>query len=155
MEDTEKKEDIGLLLTNLQVAIGLYTHEDNLNWTKFGMLVTFVFALCAGFSHFYEQTDGTSFFISLLIIILGFVITFLFKQKISSGLTYMESHKEKVKTIEKKLYSLDSGYEKIIAVDNKKISTKSTTTNIMNNVPNISFLIWLALFVLWLKKLVF
>lgn len=150
--DTSETKNV--LLANLQNTTGLYTHEDNLNWTKLGMLVTFVFALCAGFSHYYEQKDFTSFVLASLIIILGFSISYLFDQKIKSGLMYMNNHKENLKKIESKLKHYCPNYERTIAVKNKKISEQSTTSNIMHAVPTISYFIWGFLSVLIIIKLI-
>ena len=151
VNDTSETKNV--LLTNLQNATGLYTHEDTLNWTKLGMLVTFVFALCAAFSHYYEKSDTVSSILASIVVLLGFAISFLFDKKIHSGLMYMKSHKENIKSIENKLRYFCPHYERTIAVKNEKISNNSATANIMNVVPYISYAIWVVLFILLLIKL--
>lgn len=152
VKSIETSETKNILLANLQNTTALYTHEDNLNWTKLGMLVTFVFALCAGFSHYYEKSSLIATIIAFVIILLGFIISYLFDKKIHSGLMYMNSHKENLKLIESKLKYYCSNYERTIAVKNKNISEKSTTSNIMNIVPYISYIIWVSLLVLLFFK---
>jgi predicted GNAT superfamily acetyltransferase len=152
INSVDKSEIKNILLSNLQNTTALYTHEDNLNWTKLGMLVTFVFALSAGFSHYYEKNDPTSTLLAFLVLLLGFGITYLFGQKIKSGLMYMNSHKENVKRIENRLQSICPNYVRTIAIDNKKIANQSTTSNIMNMVPLISYAIWSVLFILLVFK---
>lgn len=150
VNDTSETQNV--LLANLQNTTGLYTHEDTLNWTKLGMLVTFVFALCAAFGHYYEKSDTVSTILASIVVLLGFAISFLFDKKLHSGLMYMRSHKENIKAIENKLRYYCPHYERAIAIKNEKISNNSTTTNIMNIVPYISYAIWIVLLTLLLIK---
>jgi GNAT superfamily N-acetyltransferase len=142
------------LCSNLGYAMGLYMHEDNLNWTKLGMLVTFVFALSAGFHAFYEQDSSISTLMSFLVIVLGFLITNLFSKKISSGIEYMGSHKNNVKIIERKLKYFEPNYERLIEVKNKNIANQSKTLNIMYKVPLVSYILFATLFIVWLVKFI-
>ena len=149
--DTSETKNV--LLANLQNTTTLYMHEDNLNWTKLGMLVTFVFALCAGFNHYYEKQDPTSIVLAFIVVILGFAISILFDKKIHSGLMYMKSHKDNLKAIEDKIQHYCPNYERVISVKNKKIANNSSTSNIMNIVPHISYTIWAILLLLLFLKL--
>jgi len=61
------EESNGHIVENLNSAISLYTHEDDLNWTKFGMLVTFMMALFVAFSYVFEkQASDLNLFLSLI-----------------------------------------------------------------------------------------
>ena len=142
------------LYSNLEYAMGLYMHEDNLNWTKLGMLVTFVFALSAGFHAFYEQSGFISSLMAFLAIVLGFLITNLFSKKIASGIEYMGSHKNHVKSIERKLKYFEPHYERLIEIKNKNIANQSKTLNIMYKVPLVSYILFSTLLVVWLFKFV-
>jgi predicted GNAT superfamily acetyltransferase len=140
----DRDADASLLMDKMSAAISLYTHEDNLNWTKFGMLVTFMMALFAGFSYLLDhEASRINFSISLLLIAFGFFINALFLAKIRSGLMFMQSHKERVKLLETKLSGLNPNLTNIINLaDNNKIAGRSMTASLLEWMPIVSMVIW-------------
>lgn len=133
-------EDIGAIQEKYNAALGLYTHEDNLNWNKLAMLVTFMMALFTGFSYQVEvETSLRSIISSLMLIGFGLYINYLFYMKIVSGLEYMQSHKDKVKILESKLIGMNPNLTCLINVgDNTNISNKSKTSVMLERVPILS-----------------
>ena len=134
-------------------AISLYNHEDNLNWTKFGMLISFMMALFAAFSFIWEKGNETIYLImGVTIIIFGFLINYIFSEKIKSGLMFMQSHKEKAKHFEGKLYWLNPELSPILNIENKRISGRSKTVTLMQYIPIMSYVIWTGCSILLILK---
>ncbi len=147
-------EQQGVLSGQLENALGLYTHEDNLNWTKFGQLITFMLALFAGFSFIWEAPASISNgVIGLFLILGGFMINWIFSRKLRSGLLYMESHKARVCELEQRLKRLDPGFVPIITVDDVRIAGRSQTVQLMQWVPRAAYGVWTLCSVALLPKL--
>lgn len=143
-----------IIIENIHAAIGLYSHEDNLNWTKFGMLVTFMMALFAAFSYVFEMPLTTAnLIISSMLIVFGYVINFLFLIKLKSGVMYMQSHKDNVKLLEARMLSLDSSYVPLIKVDgNELISGRSKTSTVLSLMPVLGMFLWTMSSIMMLLK---
>ena len=133
------------LNTRQEIASSLYTHEDNLNWTKLGLLVTFMFALTTAFNHLIgksaEELGLVGIFTGIMVIIIGHVIIELFKKKIESGLNYMQQHKESVKKLDL-LIQIQYPRCPSILNGNKRISGKSATAKGMKWIPLICRIGW-------------
>lgn len=144
---------IDQLMCKMDTAISLYNHEDNLNWTKFGMLISFMMALFAAFSFIWEKGDETIYLImGGTVIVFGFLINYIFSEKIKSGLMFMQSHKEKAKFFENKLYWLNPELNPILNIENNKIAGTSKTVTLMQYIPIMSYIIWTGCSVLLVLK---
>jgi predicted GNAT superfamily acetyltransferase len=98
--------EIDILLQSLQHARELYMHEDNLNWIKFGLLVTFFFALVA--AAWQLQSDAGGYYgwrlaFAVLLAGGGYVVLDIFRKKIRSGLKFMAAHKDAVRILESRI----------------------------------------------------
>jgi hypothetical protein len=133
----------------LHDAITLYLHEDNLNWTKFGMLVSFTFAFMAAF-FFVLQNESSTVGMVLNTLLLGFamVINYIFDHKIKSGLYYMNSHKEKIKKIERMLKYFQPNFVMMIEAYDQRVAGRSKTAKLMEMMPLLGYLIWPACYTL-------
>lgn len=123
--------------------LGLYQHEDNLNWTKLGMNVTFMFALLASVPYVTTR-PGDGFEVKLLgvvVIFTGFLINFFFHKKLRSGLQYLSHHKNKVKMIEKTLCRV-YGYEMVLNAGDSNISGTSVTSSLMRHATSVIIGVW-------------
>lgn len=123
--------------------LGLYTHEDNLNWTKLGMNVTFMFALLASVPYVTSRPgDGLEEkLVGGVVIVIGFLINAFFHLKIRSGLRYLAHHKNKVKAIEKDLCKF-YGYEMVLNSDDANISGTSITSALMRHATTAMLAVW-------------
>lgn len=94
----EKDGDEGeVLASRAATLVTLYQHEDNLNWTKFGMQTTVLFALFASFAFFYEKSVTVATAPVLAVLgAWGVVVNVLFMLKIRSGLRYMKTYKQRI-----------------------------------------------------------
>jgi predicted GNAT superfamily acetyltransferase len=141
----ESKVPLDTLNTRQEIASSLYTHEDNLNWTKLGLLVTFMFALTTAFNHLMgkssEELGVVGIFTGIMVIVIGHVIIELFKKKIDSGLNYMQQHKESVKKLDILVQAQHPSCPSILN-GNKEISGKSATAKGMKWIPLICRVGW-------------
>lgn len=131
------------LLNNLSDAITLYLHEDNLNWTKLGMLVSFTFAFMTAFFVIFDQKPSAiNFILETFVFLMGLFITYMFDVKIHSGIHYMGEHKKKVKKIERMLQYFKPNHVMLIETLDNKISGTSATVQFMKIIPKISYVAW-------------
>lgn len=137
----DSKEKIQNLLVKQSYSKDLYMHEDNLNWTKLGMLVSFMMALSTGFVFISrEPIDQTNAIVSILLIIIGFMIIFLFKSKIKSGIVYMQKHKSLLIKFDKVIKQMDASLTNTLGDYTKK---RSTTVKLIERIPEICLVIWI------------
>ncbi|PTN09027.1 GNAT family N-acetyltransferase [Mangrovibacterium marinum] len=148
MATTYIKKDFSLeaLVDFHQSAIMLYTHEDNLNWTKLGLNVTFMFAMMAS-TPFFMRLDFSIKNMILLVLVglLGILINWLFATKLKSGLEYMRCHKETAQNLEKSVMRYGPNVP-VLNVHHKNINGVSKTNNIMRKVPSLLLIIWVITF---------
>lgn len=131
------------IIENLHDAIALYLHEDNLNWTKFGMLVSFTFAFMASFFVLLNQ-DATPMNLVVLscLISVAIFINYIFHIKILSGIEYMGEHKKKVKKIERMLKYYQPNHVMMINISKQNVAKTSKTVHLMKFVPMIGYVVW-------------
>lgn len=146
MSHVYENEDV---IENLHDAITLYLHEDNLNWTKLGMLVSFIFALVTAFFVILEKenTPG-NLILSTMILSVGLILTYIFTEKIKSGIHYMSKHKEKVILLEKIIKFYKPNHVQLLDVIDKKINKNSTTLQLMLIMPQLAYILWPSCFLL-------
>lgn len=146
-----------VLVSKQEIASNLYTHEDNLNWTKLGLLVTFMFALTTAFNHLMGKSSDSLGVVGaitvIMVIIIGHVIIELFKRKIESGLDYMQQHKESVKQLDVLIQTKLEGCPSILN-GNKKISGQSATAKGLKWIPIICRIGWWGLTLALVGKLI-
>jgi predicted GNAT superfamily acetyltransferase/lipid-A-disaccharide synthase-like uncharacterized protein len=151
----EIDEDYGeMLLTRSSQMSDLYTHEDNLNWTKLGLQITLLLALMAAFGFFYQRSITKSAFPVLLPLALwGGLINIVFYMKIKSGVEFMTKHKNNLIQLDKEIrfyYPL----VKPLFPDGSKISQKSTTVKLLPNVSLFGIILWASVSLLLVLKAV-
>ena len=141
-----------ILLARSTQMTDLYTHEDNLNWTKLGMQITLLFALTAAFGFFYQRSITKNAFPVLLPFALwGGIINYVFYLKIKSGLKFMTEHKNNLIRLDKVIrfyYPL----VKPLFPGNSIISQKSKTLKLMPNVSLFGIFLWAAVSLLLVLK---
>lgn len=140
----DSSHDQSLIMEKQHAAIQLYNHEDNLNWTKFGMLITFMMALFAATDYLLKQQAGLTYqILSLIVVIMGYAINFMFYQKIKSGLKFMDHHKLSVAELDQELIGLNPRLRKLIKNGDQHISGKSITSVWLEWTPKISMGLWI------------
>lgn len=146
-------EDMTSLLEKAHIGVAFYNHEDNLNWTKLGMLVTFMMALFAAASYLLNQpANYESLFMSSMLVVFGLYINGLFWLKINSGLMFMQSHKVRLKGVEGKLLALNPNLTAYINISNDLVARKSRTAKLLEHLPLVSMLLWVVCSFLLLHK---
>ena len=138
------------LLVKQSFSNDLYQHEDNLNWTKLGMLVSFMMALITGSAFIIrEPLDLINGVISLLLITIGYMIVFLFKAKIKSGIIFMQKHKSKLVNFDKIIMQNDPSLTSTL---DKYTKQRSKTVKLIDMIPEICFIIWSILSIIMLAR---
>lgn len=139
----DSTHDQSLLMEKQHAAIQLYNHEDNLNWTKFGMLITFMMALIAAADYLLKQQASITYQVLVfIVVIMGYAINFMFYQKIKSGLKFMNHHKRSVSELDQELIGLNPRLRKLIKNGDQQIRGKSITSRWMDWAPKISMGLW-------------
>ena len=120
---TDPKARTEALRASLESARGVYTHEDNLNWTKLSFTTNYFVAIIA--AQFILPTVipamSEPFRASLVMLaqtalsILGIYLIIAFEQKISSGLNFMFAYKRAILVAESKLLALSPAFHPSIA----------------------------------------
>lgn len=141
-----------VLASRAATLVSLYQHEDNLNWTKFGMQTTVLFALFASFAYFYEKSV-TAAAAPVLGILGGWgvVINLLFMLKIYSGLRYMNTYKRKVREYDDLLTFYYPHLARIFRRE-EYIARTSITCRLMFVFSLIGLLSWVCVSILLLLK---
>ena len=149
-------DDVGQTMsTRISNFIDLYTHEDNLNWTKIGLQCTILFALIAALAFFYNKDLPAESYPALLVIgIGGLLINYMFLMKIRSGLEYMNTYKQKISDYDRKLAFY---YPKVSVIfdEGSFISRKSVTTKLLQVLSWTGIVIWLLTTIFLLFKVFF
>lgn len=146
-------EDFGeTMMSRSSELVQLYQHEDNLNWTKIGMQITVIFALFAAFIYLYEkELIPDSLPIVFILSFWGITINIVFFLKILSGLKYMMTYKEQIKSFDEKINfffpSLNPIFNK-----NSKISNKSITVRLLPILSLLGLLSWVLVSLLLILK---
>lgn len=141
----DSEQDQALLMEKQHAAIQLYNHEDNLNWTKFGMLITFMMALLAAVDYLLKQPAGQTYqILTIVVIVMGFSINLMFHQKLRSGLKFMHHHKQSVKELDDALARMNPRLPKLVRNGDRQIRGQSVTSVWMQWIPNISIALWAA-----------
>lgn len=126
-----------------QSAVQLYTHEDNLNWTKLGMNVTFMMAMLATVPYLLKLPAEAplTWVITVAVIVTGFLLNRLFGLKLRSGLDYLQHHKASVQRLEQRLAS---GYDipPLLYVGDQRIARESATANVLRRTPWVTMSLW-------------
>lgn len=147
------EDDLGDVMSNRANAlISLYQHEDNLNWTKFGLQTTVLFALFASFTYFNDK-DITENALPILVILAlwGIIVNILFMIKINSGIYYMNAYKLKIKQYDELLTFYFPKVAKIFN-SNEYISKKSITCRLMYLFSMIGLISWICVSMLLILK---
>ena len=132
------KDESSWIVEYLQVVADLYMHEDNLNWTKLGRYISFMFALVAALFH--VAWNMKNFQLSLFIAILGFFVNWLFSQKIASGVKYMLAHKQTLTQLDAVIASRLN----MVGTMNKATLGVSKTVLLLSFVPRLGLVLWAA-----------
>lgn len=149
-------DDVGQTMsTRISNLVSLYEHEDNLNWTKIGRQCTILFALIAVLAYFYDKDlPNESYPLLLILGIAGIILNVMFLRKIKSGLTYMNTYKQKIKDYDQKLAF---SYPKVSVIfdDGAFISKRSVTTKLLQWLSWTGIVIWILATLFLLLKVLF
>lgn len=132
LSNVSPRDDEGeVLASRAESLVSLYQHEDNLNWTKFGLQTTVLFALFASFAFFYErQISPESAPVLATLGIWGAIINLLFMLKIRSGIRYMNTYKRKIRECDEMLTFYYPRVQRIFC-RNEYIARTSITCRLM------------------------
>lgn len=148
--ETIGKFDKDIILHQYEIAIDLYKHEDQLNWSKINHLFYVTSGILLLVSLAYSNFEGISLNqVMSLISTLGILSSVMFSIALRSGIIYMQERKKAVIEIEQKIIS-NKGV-KVISSDfihKYKLLKKSPTTIVMNIIPVFLTVLWaLVLFI--------
>ncbi|WEK55887.1 MAG: GNAT family N-acetyltransferase [Candidatus Cohnella colombiensis] len=138
--------DPSIILQQYEVAMELYKHEDQLNWSKINHLLYVtggLFAVVSFLSNVISPED--TFFLYFLSVIsgVGILASYMFNIAISNGVIYLQRRKQSVVDIEKILVHM-GGY-KVVSVNYDQLEKhykRSPTTNVMKMIPKGIGIIW-------------
>ncbi len=134
--------DNDILTNQYEMAIQLYQHEDNLNWSK---LNNYLY-MTGGLTFILSFIDLKQYIVALTVIsLLGLLVSMIFYISIKSGIEYMQERKRAVTAIEKRLYAKKDGI--YIVTDFSKKMIKSHTIMVMKLIPIGGLLVWLIILV--------
>lgn len=140
--------DKDLLLEQYKLAMDVYQHEDNLNWSKISGLFYITTGLAGATGLFISQGSEQIRTIVLIIAAIGFLISLLFSITIDNGVEYFSNRKEsliEIETILKKFKAVDLISPKL---NHQRIMKRSMTTYIIRLIPKILAFLWLCAFVI-------
>ena len=146
-------DDLGdVMVSRMENLVQLYIHEDNLNWTKFSLQTTILFALFATFAYFYEKEILSDTFPVLVTVgIWGAIINILFILKIRSGIRYMNTYKGKIQDFD---LLVSFHYPKLKKIFNRDefIARKSITCRLLYFTSVVGLISWVVVSVLLVCK---
>ncbi|WP_152521698.1 GNAT family N-acetyltransferase [Marinimicrobium sp. LS-A18] len=140
MAQVDRSELVQHLIEKEQGTVNLYMHEDNLNWTKLGMLVTFMTALLTAFGFLLERdpTTTNNWIVSVLVVF-GFVVNIMFYLKLKSGLAFLNHHKKNLRRFDDALAGM---LPSIPSYLDRKTGKQSVTVRVMVVLPVFSLGLW-------------
>ncbi|CAB0150629.1 hypothetical protein PSI9734_01072 [Pseudidiomarina piscicola] len=140
MAQCDKNDLLQQLIEKQHGITALYTHEDNLNWTKLGMLVTFMTAFMTAFAFLVERPQTpTNTWTAVMLITFGYVINFIFYTKLKSGLKFFEHHKKTLRRYDEGITAILPSLPSFLDTTTRK---RSATVRVMVALPIFSMLIW-------------
>ncbi|MEA3588338.1 hypothetical protein J6I75_08240 [Pseudidiomarina sp. 1APP75-27a] len=140
MAQCDKHELVQHLIEKQQGITALYTHEDNLNWTKLGMLVTFMTAFMTAFAFLIERPQTpTNTWTAVMLIAFGYVINFLFYTKLKSGLTFFDRHKKTLRRFDEAINAIIPSLPHFLDTTTRN---RSATVRVMVALPVFSLVLW-------------
>lgn len=126
---------------NIEYLGELYRHEDSLNWTKLGMLLTLLFAqLTAAWVLLESGANLLTSAASLMLIVLGFATLFGVKRKIDSGQKFMAAHKMALRLAESARALRDPSFLAALW----HVPRQSATAGWVKIMPRLAIILWLA-----------
>lgn len=128
------------------VAVDLYKHEDELNWSKMNHLFYVTGGLGALISIIVTSPilPMARFLLIVIISVFGIVASLLFKITISIGVDYMLKRKSTVFDLEKIIIKLNGTRVVYSAIDKY---VKSPSSYIMKTLPMVVTLMWCLVFI--------
>lgn len=135
---------------NIEYLGELYRHEDTLNWTKLGMLLTLLFAELTAAWVLLGSSDGLlTSAASLILILLGFATLYGVKRKIDSGQQFMAAHKRALRLAESARSLRDPSFFAALW----HVPRQSATAGWVKIMPRLAMLLWLAASLALLAKI--
>ena len=138
-----------ILMTQYQIAIELYKHEDELNWKKLNHFFYITAALLGliglvGKGEFSESISWISpYKFTVVVCFAGVLMSIGFSVALIYGVKYMHNRRDKAKVIEKKLLDIGGGHV-LLEKDQKEqhYLKKSPTNIVLIFLPVLFTLIW-------------
>lgn len=137
----DKENQLTYVIEKQQGALSLYTHEDNLNWSKLGLLVSFMTALVTAFAILLNKDpDLTGRLVVPIVVVGGILINVIFLKKLKSGLVYMGWHKKNLQRFDAIVSNLDPCVPEFFDDTTRQ---RSETVRWMHVLPWFSLIVWL------------
>lgn len=140
MAQVDRPELVQHLIEKEQGTVNLYMHEDNLNWTKLGMLVSFMTAILTAFAFLLERdaTTTNNWIVSVLIVF-GFVVNIMFYLKLKSGLGFLNHHKKNLRRFDEAIAGMIPSIPHYL---DQTTAKRSITVRVMIALPIFSLGLW-------------
>ncbi|QSI47738.1 GNAT family N-acetyltransferase [Thermobispora bispora] len=141
--------DNEVLATQYQVAVGLYTHEDTLNWHKLQhyLYVTVATAAALGFvlGLSSEQTPSLdTTLVGVVLCLIGIITSFGFAVALYSGVVYLAVRKQAVAEIEDAYINRDGIRVVSRMARVRPLLHRSPTTWVLRLTPIVGLVLWVA-----------
>lgn len=141
--DEKSNYNVQMLEQQYQVAVDLYLHEDNLNWSKLNNLFYISGGLVAVISILASLASENLLYSIMIVSVLGIVSSTLFSIAITSGVRYMNDRKGTVMDIEKLLVSKNGTKVVLPRLSaHTSLLKKSPTSKVMVYIPRLIFAVW-------------
>ncbi|RUO63382.1 hypothetical protein SAMN06297229_2152 [Pseudidiomarina planktonica] len=153
MAQVNRHELVQHLIEKEQGTASLYMHEDNLNWTKLGMLVSFMTAILTAFAFLLERdaTTTNNWIVSVLVVF-GFVVNIMFCLKLKSGLNFLNHHKKNLRRFDDAIAGMMPSIPHYLDQNTVK---QSVTVRVMIALPLFSLGLWSVCSALLINKYFF
>lgn len=140
-----------LLHAQYAAAVGLYKHEDSLNWVKLQNYLYITVAVAAALGFMLIQSDTRSdaaplvsaLSLAIVLCLIGAITSLAFTIALTSGTVYLKIRKDAVCELED-IYVNRSGVRVVSMLNRRRFLRQSPTTWTLRIVPSIGFLGWMT-----------
>jgi len=147
-------DEVAVLIEQYKTAVGLYTHEDELNWKKTNNLFYLNFGLWAVVGlvlkteNFNTALIGSPQFFMKVISFNGVIMSLVLGIAVWSGIGYMQSRKYRAFDIEEELIKKGGKPVLLPASKSESFLRESRTIWMLRLLPIIFIVIWLVVFII-------
>lgn len=147
--------DKDFLIEQYKVAIDLYKHEDELNWSKMNHLFYVTVGMMVVLTFIYDSLENIVLSVGMLLLsFIAIAIAYLFHGSIKSGIKYLQRHKRSVYEIEDLLY-IETGRRVVSTKFEKEYNNfqKSYSSRTMFFIPRLLIAVWVIVGIYHLWKI--